>query len=554
MPSASRSRSQNATTSGTTATLWDANGTRLAQTRLSGNGGLVQANFATGVPLQTGRTYTVSYTAPKGQYPADELAFTRPTTSGVFNIPQDAGVYTYEQGSVPTNTYRSSNYHVDLLVSDTPGTTTPAPTAPRPSTPAKPTMTPSRTADPAPEKPQSKPTVPNNDATAAGLNLPRVPWEGGPNYWAQFSDASEWTDPSFFPIGIWHESISSDAEVQWDKSQGINYYAGLWEGTDFGLFERNDMYWLGSKLNSTFKDHSPNWPGVFLDDEVDGRFSPNEGTSMIQNMHNEWKGSGKFTYANYTQLVTGIDIDVKAQEKYVNTPDVSSVDMYWYSLYNCDWSQFRGHLYADPVSKETCRTSSSYGKTTNALTIRDAADGRIQPRWMFIENLNGLSTADQHRPYITPGQVKGAAMNSVINEARGLIYFNQSYTGNCQTAGALRSAQRQGSSFCGYPQIKAMGEVNNLIHKLARVINTQSYVWTFGSGLDTMLKTYGGDAYIFAMTDGKTGSRTFTLPPGVKGTSVEVYGEGRTLKVTDGRFTDNFANEYDYHIYKVSLA
>jgi hypothetical protein len=68
-----------------------------------------------------------------------------------------------------------------------------------------------------------------------------------------------------------------------------------------------------------------------------------------------------------------------------------------------------------------------------------------------------------------------------------------------------------------------------------------------------MLKTYDGSAYIFAMTDGTTGSRTFTLPQGVAGRSVEVIGENRTIPVTGGGFSDSFASEYTYHVYRISL-
>ncbi|WP_377973766.1 hypothetical protein [Arthrobacter ulcerisalmonis] len=385
------------------------------------------------------------------------------------------------------------------------------------------------------------------------LNLPRIPWEGGPDYWKQFPNAKEWTDPSFFPIGIWFNGFSNNAEVQWDKDHGINTYAGMWEGTDFSLFEDNDVYWLGNKLNSTFKDDSPNWPGVLLDDEVDGRFTPSEGIKHLESLKSELvTGQGKFAYANFTQLVIGSDMSIADQERYVNLTDAVSVDMYWYTIPFCDWTPYRGTLYADPVDQATCRTASSYGKAVNGMTIRDAADGKLQPRWMFLENLNGLS-GQAHVGYIQPGQVKGAAMSSVINEARGLFWFNQSFTGDCQTDGALRLAQVQGTSFCGYPQMQAMGEVNNLIQSLAPVLNTQSYEWTFGQRLDTMLKVSKDSAYIFAMTDGTTGARTFTLPAGIKGTKIDVVGENRSLTVTNGSFSDNFANEYTYHVYKIAM-
>ena len=88
------------------------------------------------------------------------------------------------------------------------------------------------------------------------------------------------------------------------------------------------------------------------------------------------------------------------------------------------------------------------------------------------------------------------------------------------------------------------------------MINSQSYQYSFGSGLDTMLKTYNGSAYVFSMVDGSSspGSRTFALPAGVTGSTVEVVGENRTITVGANRtFTDTFAAESTYHVYKVSL-
>ena len=76
------------------------------------------------------------------------------------------------------------------------------------------------------------------------------------------------------------------------------------------------------------------------------------------------------------------------------------------------------------------------------------------------------------------------------------------------------------------------------------------------SGTDTMLKTYQGDAYIFAGVGlaQKAGQKTFTLPAGVHGTTVTVVDENRTIPVTAGKFTDSFAAESSHHIYKVSIS
>jgi hypothetical protein len=92
---------------------------------------------------------------------------------------------------------------------------------------------------------------------------------------------------------------------------------------------------------------------------------------------------------------------------------------------------------------------------------------------------------------------------------------------------------------------------------LAPVLNTQSYVWNFGTtGLDTMLKQLGNFAYIFASVGvaGTTGAKTFTVPAAATGTVVDVIDEARTLTINSSKqFTDTFAAESSHHVYKYRL-
>lgn len=67
-----------------------------------------------------------------------------------------------------------------------------------------------------------------------------------------------------------------------------------------------------------------------------------------------------------------------------------------------------------------------------------------------------------------------------------------------------------------------------------------------------MLKVKDGSAYVFAMTDGGSGERDFVVPFGLSD-SVEVVGEDRELQITGGKFTDEFASESSYHVYKIAL-
>lgn len=546
-----------------TGSLWDNSGHRLATVKFGTESktGWQTAYFAKPVAVKKSTTYVASYFAPKGAYSDDSGYFNKAVTSGDLTVPVGGGVYKYgATGGFPTQNWENSNYYVDVVYVRAGGSTVPPVATPTQTPTATPTPsdTPTSTPTPTPTVTPTPTPTPSNPPTAgADLNLPRIPWEGGSAYWKQFAkpNAAGWSDPNFFPITVWYNGISSNAEAQYDKSLGINTYIGMDSATPYSLFKDNNVFWIGGKLNSSFNDTSTNWVGDFLDDEVDGRYTPAAGQAYLQSLVNSYGNDGRFKYANFTQMVMSKDMNQADAQKYVNNyTNAVSLDMYWYTIPYCSQTPYRD-VYVTPVGQANCRTSSSYGKTVQSLRAQDAADGKLQPIWQFVENLNGGPGASAPAVYITPGQLEGAVMDSVINEARGIVYFNQSLSGSCQGGSIFRQSQVT-PNFCGATQVAAAKEVNNRIHALASVINTQSYKYTFGPGLDTMLKTQNGSAYIFSMIDGssKPGSRTFQLPAGVNGKSVEVLNENRTIPVnSSGSFTDNFAAEYSYHIYKVSL-
>ncbi|GGE91726.1 hypothetical protein GCM10011313_13270 [Mycetocola zhadangensis] len=513
-----------------TGSLWDESGSLLARTTFTDESpsGWQTAQFRTPVPIRAGKSYVVSYYSPAGQYSADAQGFDSALARGNLSMPAGAGVYTYG-GGFPEDNHLNANYFVDIHFTE----------GEVPSSPA----------------PRQATTTPraNSDKT---LPLPRIPWEGGPSYWKQFpaADAAGWDEPDFFPILAWFNSFSNDEEVQYDKTLGINTYSGMWEGTPYSLFENNGVFWIGGPLNDTFSESSKNWVGNFLDDEVDGRFTPEQGRDRLQKSVDENAGNGRFNYANFTQMVMGTDLPTSDAEAFINDyTDVVSIDMYWYTIPYCSLLPYRD-VYITPVKQSNCRTASSYGKTMESLRTRDAADGKLQPMWQWIENLNGGPGGGEFTAHITGGQLQGAVMNSLIHEARGIAYFNQSLNGPCQSGNVFRQSQVV-ENFCGAEQIEAAKTINTRIAELAPVLNSQSYDYSFGAGTDTMLKTHDGDAYIFAMIDGKTqpGERTFTVPPGVTGTTLDVLFEDRTIEVdSSGRFTDTFADEYSYHIYRVA--
>lgn len=406
----------------------------------------------------------------------------------------------------------------------------------------------------------SVPTTPPVTTNPTQLNLPKIAWEGGNEYYKKFPDAVRggWADPSFFPIGLWWAQYSNDSEVKWDKSMGINTYVVTNPKANYKLLESNNMSWIGTQLPGQPRD-SKIWVGDFLDDEVDGRYSKTEGPAYLKSIVDGLPDHNKVRYTNYTGMVISWLNNnpewATAAERYTNEfSDAQSIDAYWFSSGQCDWEDPHGSAYLTPFTKEGCRSSQNYGRTVDSLRAQDAKDGKIQPAYNFIENVDVAADGKSFND-LTPAQVKGAAINSIIHEARGLMWFNNSFGGKCATGNAIRQAQVNPNYPCKNT-VMAMGEVNNQIKKLAPVLNTQSYKWTASTNAETMLKYKDNNGYLFAMPKdtATTNSKiTFSLPAELKEKTITVVDENRTIAPNaDGTFTDNFASKDSYHIYKIS--
>jgi WD40 repeat protein len=108
--------------------LWTAAGKKLASVTFTGetSSGWQQANFAKPVAITKNTVYVISYFAPNGGYASDENYF---ANSGVINGPLEFlkngdngsnGVYKYaSSSSFPSNSFKSTNYWVDLVFDTT---------------------------------------------------------------------------------------------------------------------------------------------------------------------------------------------------------------------------------------------------------------------------------------------------------------------------------------------------------------------------------------------------------------------------------------------------
>ena len=430
---------------------------------------------------------------------------------------------------------------------------------------------------------------PGQSSGGGGLSFSRIPWEGGPQYWSQFSKASAtgWTDPGFFPISVFFGK-AEPAHVTSLKDAGINLFMGvehspeifpLTNVTSQGVYAMPGVQeWTPAEVGNN--NMAVSW---FVSDEVEmGMGSPgdldgdgdpdDEDDCLIQQQQlaglARSYNDGRFLHANFGNGILRTFWAPNTMDDHDALMDSSSADKYTYTSPDVANIIDGVHDAPDWPNGVPVQRAYSYGWQADQMK-RFQNPATPKPIWTFVEtarpylNEAGAST-------ITPNQISGAVWSALIHEARGIAYFqhnnDNAYGGNY--------------SIVDIPAVHAaVKAINAKVQSLAHVLNTQSYYNTsitvngytyrrylFNNGTDTMLKSYNGFAYIFAAlgmrpnnaaatsgTVDTTGSKTFTVPAGITGTAVEVVGESRSLTVTGGQFTDTFAAEYSHHVYKIAL-
>lgn len=376
--------------------------------------------------------------------------------------------------------------------------------------------------------------------------MPRVAWEGGPSYWSKFPKAAAggWTDPGFFPILVWYESPGNSAAL---KALGINTMIPNHDGSNIQQIgaDTGMSFIAGQEFTAAEVGTSNKVVGWEMLDECDMLCAdpPNDLKKAVD--ANRAKNDGRFMYANFGKGVLGNFWNPENLPGMAQMLDAASADLYFYTDPNFPNGQEVTGSDAWPPGA-TIRSSSSYGWTVRRMrSFLDPA--AMHPTWNFVEVGHPWSEGEAEAPTMRPEWMEGAVWASIVNEARGIQYFNHSFGGSCQSQHVLFD--------CNPAMKDRVAAVNAKIAGLAPVLNTQSYVWDTRSGNDTMLKTHAGSAYLFATLaqNQSTGTKTFTLPAGITGTTVTVIGENRTLPVTGATFSDTFAQEYTHHIYKITL-
>ena len=333
--------------------------------------------------------------------------------------------------------------------------------------------------------------------------------------------------------------------------------------------------------------------GWFLADEVDMTHGPSTGYAEMQRIAGATPHDGRIRYSNYGKGVLFWESDAEAARFVNNYQDIVSADAYFFTDNNICSGTEGGSLVAGgaPLSPAECHRAANYGATVRRLRglVRPAGS---KPVWAFVELGHPFSESDW--PTITPPQVRAAVWQSLIAGARGIVYFNHSFSGPDQTQHILRDGSQPGSAYA--PIRSVVTATDRQIRALAPVLNspTVSSGWSQGPGTTAMVKWVNGAAgkkrckskgkkckkakgkkaskkkqckskkgkkckkakktkgklYLFAGSAGSSVEGRFSLRC-VGNADAAVMGENRTVPVRNGSFSDRFADGNAIHIYRI---
>ena len=302
--------------------------------------------------------------------------------------------------------------------------------------------------------------VPNVSASAARRSVPKLRQvDGGPGYYGRFSNALP-SKPSYFPIGVWFESVLSQRDINLDKDVGLNTYVVLTANSNLRLLRKNGMKALLQQEEwQPSEAAGPQTAGWELDDEIDMEMGPDAGYAELLRIKRSLPADRRLRYNNFGKGVVFWETNIQAR-RFVNAVDIPSTDIYWFSDSNvCGFSE-GGRLFAAgkrPLSSAECRRASNYGAQVKRVRSLVSPRGS-KPVWTFVElaPIGALS--------LTPPQIRAAVWHALIAGARGITYFNHSFREPCRTQHALRDP-------C-YARVRALVKsVNAQVKSLAPVLN-----------------------------------------------------------------------------------
>ena len=394
------------------------------------------------------------------------------------------------------------------------------------ATTATPTSSPSPTVTPTSAPPAGSPSL--------------APPEGGLGYYGQFANPLPTTN-DYFPIAVWGAYDQTKANMDLDAAAGINTYVWAADSTFMPDIRADGRFHVIQDVGNRANVGSETG-GWLLGDEEDMTAPDN---ACPGNQNSRKVGDGRMTMANYGKglaLPPGDRADLAHDihnwwantaeaNCYANAVDVPSVDMYWFT---------------DPFDGVNHRYGYLYGENVKNLRRAALSDGKAQPLWNFIETSWPFTeSAAQGGRAILPAELRSAAWHSIIAGARGIMWFQHSFGGPHAGDHHTIRSNSEGTR----PMVTS---VDAQIKSLAPVLNSSTVTgsYTKTGDVEALVKWDGSNFYVFAGARLGATTMAFSMPCIGNATATRL-GESGTVTVTNGSFTDSFADKNAVHIYRL---
>jgi hypothetical protein len=452
--------------------------------------------------------------------------------------------------------------------------------------------------------------VAGGDDLPKGVTLRQI--DGGSNYYAHISPKSAWMDQRIL-LGAWLEQPLTATEVKYDAAMGNNIYWNLAANpldtkdcggvqpcrVNFNVIRELGMHASAPDVTSESGSETVAYEGY---DEADMEFGPGTGGWNPDGPPNEsscipsdspcgytvakfyYTGQpakyGSTGYPSRRKPITqgygkGVLFWESASQAktFLKYSDTLSADSYWMTDPDLNLPS-QGGCALLPDSPTACGNGAGPGLTTAEralpanyaynVTRLQSLSGGSKPVTVDVETgcpgSNGECT--------TPTATTAAAWHALIAGARGIIWFQQNFSGHCADFNTFYDGSNPASPMYKCQQtpgvtirdiVENVSSFNHEVASLNAVLLApfaENYVSVGGADISVMAKYSKGVFYVFAAAGrpadppANNQSVRFKLASDYTG-PVTVINEHRVLDAVNGIFTDKFANANTVHIYKI---
>ena len=426
-----------------------------------------------------------------------------------------------------------------------------------------------------------------------------LPWEGGPTYYAQFS-LGPLSIQDYFTRAVW---LQSPRNAGLFEAVGVNQFVGLWRGTVevspkegpiLPLLRQYNMHIIGDQETGLA---GPDAAKHLTDSIIDGWAlvdEPDNAQSLPTGGYGDcilpsaiisiYKASKRADPNRPVYLGVGQGTGYDFNSCYYGRGSTCCSPARGFNDYPL-YIQGGDILASDVYPENDAHPLWWVSRTTDRLRYWSNYQ---KPVWQDIELVN---FSNKSSVTLTPAEVEAEVWMTIIHGARGFMYFVHQFA---------PAEEEDSISHPEHADVKAVVAATDIqVAALARVLNTPSVsngvAVTSSSAhaaINVLLKRYGGCTFLLATNDGlpqnqttaanpmtetslfcrgssscidstarsggalsmlPTGATTatFTLRDFPAHATAIVLGEKRSIPVSNGVFSDNFATSYAWHLYQI---